>query len=157
MIRNGAPANLSTLRPTKVIGCERLLARRAARRTGWGHVVDMARSVENPPVEDAGYSIGSMWVLVESLGMDAEWTLGVISYPPPPERIFEEADRLLGLNGRLLDHAARTRIVPERIPHITDVERAAYLTRRVGSEQWSSFHVYCDNLRYTLVIAHHGP
>lgn len=95
-----------------------------------------------------------MWLLVEPLGMLAELPPGMIWIPHPPEQIFSEADRHLDMQGDLLEHAARHATVPERIPHMTDVERAAYVTRRVGSEGWSCFAVRTENLRYSVVVVH---
>lgn len=70
----------------------------------------------------------------------------------PPATLLADADHHLGFAGSLLEHAATRVISLERIPHMTDVERAAYLTRRAGARPWSCYPLRSGAFRYSVVV-----
>jgi hypothetical protein len=63
-----------------------------------------------------------------------------------------DADRFLGFGGDLVAHSERNPIALERIPRMTDVERAAFLTRRAGCGHWSCFSLRSGGLRYSIIV-----
>jgi hypothetical protein len=114
--------------------------------------VEAGSAVRPSGAEEGRSVIRQVWLFVEPFGMLEELEPGATWVPRPPEGMVADADRFLGFGGDLVTHSVRNTLALERIPHMTDVERAAYLTRRAGSGHWSCFSLRSGGLRYSIVI-----